>query len=79
MDVKEGNRVVDVRGKPCPEPLMELMKAIRKEEIGKTLVVLTTDSTSARDIPEWVKRAGHELIAAVREGNHWEIIVRKKR
>lgn len=77
--IKKECRVVDARGKSCPGPLMELIKAIREEDAGKVLVVLTSDSTSTRDIPEWVKKAGHELVGVFREDDHWSIIIKKRK
>jgi len=79
MDRIEGEyRVVDARGKPCPGPLMEAIKAIREEEAGGVVVVLTSDSTSTRDIPEWARKAGHELMGVFREADYWKILIRKR-
>jgi len=77
--IKKDYRIVDARGKPCPGPLMEVIKAIKEEDAGKVVVVLTSDSTSTRDIPEWVKKAGHELVGVFREADHWNIIIKKRK
>lgn len=80
MDGIEGEyRVVDARGKLCPQPLMEAIKAIGEEEAGGIVAVLTTDSTSTRDIPEWVRKAGHELMGVFREADYWKILIRKRK
>ncbi len=73
----ESDRVIDARGSYCPGPLMELIKAIKEEETGKIIEVWSSDESSAKDIPEWVKKAGHELIGVFKESDYWRIVVRK--
>jgi len=69
--------VVDARGSFCPGPLMELVKTIKDAEVGKVIEVLSSDASSAKDIPEWVEKAGHGLIGVVQEDSYWRIIVKK--
>uniref|UniRef100_A0A7C3MA80 Sulfurtransferase TusA family protein n=1 Tax=Archaeoglobus fulgidus TaxID=2234 RepID=A0A7C3MA80_ARCFL len=69
--------VVDARGSYCPGPLMEMIKTIKQVEVGEIIEVLSSDESSAKDIPEWVKRAGHELIEVKKEDDYWRIVVKK--
>ncbi len=69
--------VVDARGSYCPGPLMEMIKTIKQVEVGEIIEVLSSDESSAKDIPEWVKKAGHELVEVRKEDDYWRIIVRK--
>jgi len=69
--------IVDGRGSFCPGPLMELIGALKSSQIGDELEVLSTDKGSANDIPEWVKKVGHEYISTTEEGGVWHVIVRK--
>ncbi|MEM0204005.1 MAG: sulfurtransferase TusA family protein [Archaeoglobaceae archaeon] len=71
--------VIDARGSYCPGPLMELIKTIKKAPVGEMIELLSSDASSAKDVPEWVKRAGHELVEVKKEGDHWRIVVRKLR
>ncbi|HEY8486819.1 MAG TPA: sulfurtransferase TusA family protein [Limnochordales bacterium] len=72
-------RVVDARGSFCPGPLMELIKAIKSEPVGAVVEVWSSDQGSRKDIPEWVQRAGHELLYIQQEAGYWRIAVRKAR
>ncbi|HEU4918655.1 MAG TPA: sulfurtransferase TusA family protein [Candidatus Limnocylindrales bacterium] len=72
-------RVVDARGSFCPGPLMELIRAIRESEVGAVLAVRSSDSGSRTDIPKWVEKAGHRLIAIEQRDGFDEIIVEKLR
>ncbi|MET1124873.1 MAG: sulfurtransferase TusA family protein [Archaeoglobaceae archaeon] len=69
--------VVDARGSYCPGPLMELIKTLKQVEVGEVVEVLSSDESSAKDIPEWVKKAGHELVEVKKEDDYWRIVVRK--
>ena len=72
-------RVVDARGSYCPGPLMELIRAIRESTVGDVLSVYSTDHGSRIDIPKWVDKAGHRLVALVAHETYDEIIVEKMR
>ena len=72
-------RVVDARGSFCPGPLMELIRAIRESEVGAVLAVRSSDSGSRTDIPKWVEKAGHRLIAIEQRDGFDEIVVEKLR
>ncbi len=69
--------VVDARGSYCPGPLMELIKTIKNVPVGEIIEVLSSDASSAKDIPEWVKKAGHELVEVKEEDGYWRIVVKK--
>ena len=70
---------IDARGSFCPGPLMELIKAVKNTRVGDVIEVWSSDTGSTKDIPEWVKKMGHELVYCKEVGDHWKIAVRKKR
>jgi tRNA 2-thiouridine synthesizing protein A len=70
---------VDARGAYCPGPLMELIATLRHAQIGDEVEVWSTDKGSAKDIPEWVAKARHELVGVSEADGHWSIVVRKAR
>jgi TusA-related sulfurtransferase len=72
-------KVIDARGSYCPGPLMELIKNIRREVVGTVLEVWSSDRGSAKDIPEWVARAGHELVSSTEDAGVYKIQVKKAR
>ncbi|WP_201587502.1 sulfurtransferase TusA [Psychrobacter jeotgali] len=53
---------LDTKGLICPEPVMMLHKAIRKADSGETIEILATDPATTRDIPNFCRHLGHELI-----------------
>ncbi len=70
-------KIVDGRGSFCPGPLMELIAALKNSQVGDELEVLSTDKGSASDIPEWIKKVGHEYISTSESDGVWHILVRK--
>ena len=72
-------RTLDARGSYCPGPLMELIRAIREGTVGDVIAVWSTDAGSRKDIPMWVEKAGHRLVALETRDGYDEIIVEKQR
>ena len=72
-------RIVDARGSFCPGPLMELIRAIRESAIGDVIAVRSSDKGSKVDIPKWVEKAGHRLLALEAHDGYDELIVEKAR
>lgn len=68
-------RTLDARGSFCPGPLMELIRAVREGSPGDVIGVWSTDSGSRVDIPLWVEKAGHRLVAIQDRDGYDEILV----
>jgi TusA-related sulfurtransferase len=71
------DKTVDARGAYCPGPLMELIGTMKINPVGTVIEVLSSDKTSAKDIPEWVSKAGHEFIGLKEYSTYNGIVVRK--
>ena len=72
-------RTIDARGSFCPGPLMELIRGIRESQVGDVLAVLSSDKGSKIDIPKWIEKAGHRLIAVEALEGYDRILVEKAR
>jgi len=70
-------KVIDARGSFCPGPLMELIGNIKLAQVGDELEVLSNDKGSANDIPEWIRKVGHELLGVREDAGVWHIAVKK--
>ncbi|MFB6106495.1 MAG: sulfurtransferase TusA family protein [Halobacteriaceae archaeon] len=70
---------IDSRGATCPGPLMDLIGKVKTADEGTVFELLTTDSSSSHDVPEWVEKAGHELLDVVEheDEDYWSIYVQK--
>jgi len=79
MSTVQVDRTIDARGMACPGPLMSLIGAIRQGQVAQVFEVLSSDEGSKTDIPAWVAKARHELVAVVPEDGYARFIVRKAR
>ena len=70
-------RVIDARGSFCPGPLMELIAGMKLAQVGDRLELLSTDKGSAADVPEWIRKVGHEVVENREEAGVWHITVKK--
>lgn len=70
-------RIIDARGSFCPGPLMELIAGMKMANVGEEIEVLSSDKGSASDVPEWIRKVGHELLGTREENGVWHIVVKK--
>lgn len=77
MSTVQIEKSIDARGMACPGPLMNLIGAIRQGQAGQVFEVLSSDEGSKTDIPAWVAKAKHELVAVNQEEGYARFIVRK--
>ena len=73
------DETIDARGMPCPGPLMNLIGAIRRGQVGQVFEVLSSDEGSKTDIPAWVAKARHELLEIAPGDGFARFVVRKAR
>lgn len=73
------DKEIDARGSFCPGPLMELIRGMKVLPVGGVLAVLSSDPGSAKDIPAWIAKAGHEFLGAQALDGYTRYIARKAR
>ena len=70
-------RLIDARGAFCPGPLMEMIAALKLVGVGDEIEVLSSDTGTAKDLPEWVAKVGHEMVEVTERDGYWSLVVRK--
>ncbi len=63
----KSERLLDVTGKCCPMPIVELNRAMKELASGQVLEVVATDPGTRTDIPSWCERNGAELVEMAEE------------
>jgi tRNA 2-thiouridine synthesizing protein A len=71
------HRQIDARGSFCPGPLMELIAALKLCEVGDEVEIWSSDRGTAKDVPEWVAKVGHEVVSNEERDGYWSIVVKK--
>ena len=68
---------IDATGLFCPEPVMLLHNKVREMVVGDLLTVVATDPSTQRDIPNFCRFLGHELVENVEQDNRFYYLIRK--
>ena len=55
-------KTMDLKGLPCPMPVVKVSKGIKDVEIGQVIEAITTDPGSLADFPAWAKSSGNEIL-----------------
>jgi TusA-related sulfurtransferase len=61
---EEAVLTLDVLGRRCPAPVIELARHIRDVIPGETVCVLADDPAAALDIPAWCELRGQEYVGS---------------
>jgi tRNA 2-thiouridine synthesizing protein A len=81
MTVDNGNeesfdKVIDVRGLYCPEPVFRTKIEIEKLGIGSKLKIIADDPESEEDITRWAEKTGHNLLSVQKKDNELEFVIK---
>lgn len=55
---------LDVLGRRCPAPIIELARHIGDVAVGQTVAVLSDDIAARLDVPAWCELRGHTYLGA---------------
>lgn len=56
------DKVMDLKGLPCPMPVVKVSKGIKEVAIGQVVEAITSDPGSLADFPAWAKTSGNEIL-----------------
>jgi len=71
------DKELDALGLRCPEPVMMVRKTIRSIGTGETLLVITDDPSTTRDIPSFCRFMDHQLIASETQETPFKFLIMK--
>ncbi|WP_254762873.1 sulfurtransferase TusA family protein [Natrinema marinum] len=71
--VTEPDVTIDSRGATCPGPLMDLIGKVKSLDPGTVVELQTSERNSTTDVPEWLEKAGHDLLEIEERDDHWNI------
>ena len=69
-------KVLDLKGLPCPMPVVKISQEIGSVTVGQIIEVLTTDPGSISDFPAWARASGNEVLETV-QGEPIKIYVKR--
>ncbi len=56
------DKVMDLKGLPCPMPVVKVSKGIKEVEVGQVIEAISSDPGSLADFPAWARTSGNEII-----------------
>ena len=56
------DKTMDLKGLPCPQPVIKVSKGIKEIQVGQVLEAITTDPGALSDFPAWARTSGNEIL-----------------
>ena len=71
------DKVMDLKGLPCPMPILKVNKGIKDVEIGQVIEVWSTDPGSLSDFPSWARTRGQEILKTDQNGEVTKFYIKR--
>lgn len=72
------DKVMDLKGLPCPMPVVKVSKGIKDVQVGQVVEALTTDPGALSDFPAWARTSGNEILDTIQEDGVIRIFIKRK-
>ena len=70
-------KTMDLKGMPCPMPVVKVSKGIKEIEVGQILLAETTDPGALADFPAWARTSGNEIIKTDQGGDSIRFYIKR--
>ncbi|MEJ2716001.1 MAG: sulfurtransferase TusA family protein [Deltaproteobacteria bacterium] len=77
MSDHNANKVLDLKGLPCPMPVVKMSQEIGSVGVGEVIEVHTTDPGSLSDFPAWASTTGNEILETQQDDGVIRIFVKR--
>lgn len=71
------SKVLDLKGLPCPMPVVKMSQEIGSVKVGEVIEVHTTDPGSLSDFPAWAQTTGNEVLETNQDDSVIQIYVKR--
>ena len=58
----KADKLMDLKGLPCPMPVVKVSKGIKEVQVGQVIEAQTTDPGALADFPAWARTSGNEIL-----------------
>jgi tRNA 2-thiouridine synthesizing protein A len=58
----KADKVLDLKGLPCPMPVVRISQEIMTVGVGQVVEAITTDPGALADFPAWAASTGQEIL-----------------
>lgn len=77
MSEIKSDKVLDLKGLPCPMPVVKISKGIKEVEVNQIVEAVTTDPGSLTDFPAWARINGHEILDTIQSDNEITFFIKR--
>jgi tRNA 2-thiouridine synthesizing protein A len=70
---------IDVQGRACPIPIVELMRAMSGLTVGQEIEIRANDRAFPADVKAWCQKTGHALLEFVQSGDAFTARIKKQK
>jgi tRNA 2-thiouridine synthesizing protein A len=78
MEAIKTAKTLDLKGLPCPMPVVKVSKGIKEVEIDQVVEAVTSDPGSLADFPAWAKTSGNEILKTEQEDGVIRFFIKRK-
>jgi TusA-related sulfurtransferase len=71
-------KVMDLKGLPCPMPVVKVSKGIKDVAIGEVIKAISTDPGALSDFPAWARTSGNEIVKTEQNGKEINFFIKRK-
>ena len=71
------DKVMDLKGLPCPMPVVKVSKGIKEVEVGQVIEAISSDPGSLTDFPAWARTSGNEILKTEQEGESIKFYIKR--
>ena len=71
------DKVMDLKGLPCPMPVVKISKGIKEVEVGQVVEAHSTDPGSLTDFPAWATTSGNEILKTEQDGDVIKFLIKR--
>ena len=77
INANKATQVLNAEGLLCPESVMMVRRAIRRMQHKETVLIVTDDPSTTRDIPTFCRFMGHRLLASETFNSPYKFLIEK--
>jgi tRNA 2-thiouridine synthesizing protein A len=71
------DKTMDLKGLPCPQPVIKVNKGIKEIGVGQILEAITTDPGALSDFPAWARTSGNEILETEQKDGLIRFIIKR--
>ena len=74
----KSDKFMDLKGLPCPMPVVKVSKGVKEVQVGQVVEALTTDPGALTDFPAWARTSGNEILKTEQVNGTIRFFIKRK-